>query len=162
MNIQKFKAYIFKHTSEERLKVILALTTSFIISLMIYAFKGNETLKTPILKELEINLAVMIPKGYILYPFEAVNFEHIKPLLSAYNIVQVYDPKTGTLMAKNIKILRAPKDPSHLAFVVPVDIANKLASFGLEFKIALQKYINKPPVWVLNNKKSKNTITFGG
>ncbi len=161
MNIQKFKAYIFKNTNEERFKVILGLTISFIISLLIYMLKDNSDLKKPALKELEINLAVMIPQGYILYPFQAVNFEHIQPLLSAYNIVQVYNPKTGTLIAKNIKILRAPKDPSHLAFVVPVDIANKLASFGLEFKIALQKYINKPPVWMLN-KKSKNKITFGG
>lgn len=164
MNKQKLKNYIFSNISEDKAKIIGGLLLSFIISIAIYLFQPkNSTLSVP--PELEVNLSVMIPKGHLIYPFEASNFDNVEPLLGAYNMVQVYDPQKGTLIAKNIKVLRAPKDPSQLAFIIPVEIANKLAPFGLEFKIALQKEVNKPPIWVLNKnslKKSKHLITFGG
>lgn len=164
MSTQKLKAYIFENISEDKIKIIAGLLLSFTVSSLIYLFQPNQK-ETSIPKETEMNLSVMIPKGHVIYPFEAANFENVEPLLEAYNMVQVYDPQKGTLIAKNIKVLRAPKDPSHLAFIIPVEIANKLAPFGLEFKIALQKEVNKPPVWVLNKnslKKSKHLVTFGG
>ncbi len=164
MNTQKLKDYIFNNVSEDKAKIIAGLSLSFIVSLIIYILQPNQnTSTTP--EALEVNLSVMIPKGHVIYPFEAVNFENVEPLLGAYNMVQVYHPQKGKLLAKNIKVLRAPKDPSHLAFIVPVEIANKLAPFGLEFKVASQKEVNKPPIWVLNKsslKKPENLVTFGG
>lgn len=162
----KLKNYIFKSFSEEHVKLGACLGLSILVSTLIYACSPSST-TTAVPEELRPNLNVMIPKGYVLYPFEADNFESVKPLLGAYSMVQVYHSKTGKLIAQNIKVLRAPKDPSHLAFLVPVSIASKLVPFGLEFKVAVQKHVNKPPTWVLkdiNHKPQavKKLITFGG
>ncbi len=164
MKNMKLKEYLFKRFSEEQIKLAACLSLSIGISVVIYAIKPADADAVP--EELRPNLTVMIPKGHLLYPFEAANFESVEPLLDAYNMVQVYHPKTGRLIAKNIKVLRAPKDPSHLAFLIPVSIANKFAPFGLNFKIAVQKYINKKPLWVLQEleqklKEPRKIITFG-
>lgn len=166
MKIQKFKTYIFKRFTEKKIQLWSSILFSGVVSILLLVFSSTDQHQTTTPEELQINLNVLIPKGHVLYPFEAANFESVEPLLEAYNMVQVYNPENGDLIAKNIKILRAPKNPSHLAFLVPVDIANKLAPFGLNFKIAIQKRVNQKPLWVLkeNDIKPKlyKTVTFGG
>jgi len=166
LNLQKLIDYIFKNYTHEQVKIAVGLILSFFTTLCIYSCKPIELENTNVPKELEVNLSLMIPEGHILYSFEASNFDNIEPILEAFNIVQVYNPVNGQLLAKNIKMLRAPKDPSQLAFVVPVNIANKLALFGLEFKIAVQKNTKRSPVWALKTKKSRvgsasELYTFG-
>ena len=166
LNLQKFTDYIFKNYTQEQVKMATGLTLSFLATLCIYSCKSSDPKTASVPEELEVNLSLMIPENHLLYSFEASNFDNIEPLLEAFNMVQVYNPLNGQLLAKNIKLLRAPKDPSQLAFVIPVNIANKLAPFGLEFKIAVQKNTKSAPVWALKTKKSKTgsaseLYTFG-
>lgn len=166
MNLQKSIDYIFKKYTEEQVKIAGGLLLSFLTSFCIYSCKGSSTKELPVPEELEVNLSLMIPENHLLYSFEASNFDNIEPLLEAFNMVQIYNPVNGKLLAKNIKMLRAPKDPSQLAFVIPVNIANKLAPFGLEFKIAVQKKTKNAPIWALKTKKLRTgsgseLYTFG-
>jgi hypothetical protein len=165
LKLLRLKHFIFEKYTEDQIKLAGGLILSLVFTLLILAYQSSSQLADEVPDELRVNLAVHIPDGYILYPFQVENFESVEPLLEAYNMVQVYDPETGALLAKNIKTLRAPKDPSHLSFLVPVNIANKLAQFGLGFKIAIQKQVDDDAIWVLNKTKKtkpKQTITFGG
>ena len=125
--------------------------------------------KAPILDQVtnenSINLNVLIPSGYVLLPFITENYNEIEPFLEPYNMVRVIDSKTGRIIARNIKLLRAPKDPSRLSFLVPENIAKKFINFGLEFKIVIQKYEHDlEPQLVLNQKKRSHqtNVSFGG
>ena len=118
----------------------------------------------PLIKETSINLSVMIPDGYVLFSFEAENYEQISPLLEPFNMVKVYSVLSGDMIAQNIKVLRAPKDPSQLSFLVPVNIANYFARFGLEYRIVIQKYdsLKKPQLIESIKKRPNISVTFGG
>ena len=126
---------------------------------LVFLFSKPETTTNEIKDDLKGNLQVMIPKDYVLYPFEASNFDQVEPLLEAYNMVKVYNAEKGGLLAENIKVLRAPKDPSHLAFLIPINIANQFAAIGMSFKLVLQKYTNKEPK-LISNQKSKKIKNF--
>lgn len=162
--MQHLKKYIFKKYKEKDIKFWGALSLSILSSILVVFLK--HTPKTDHIKQESLNIELMIPKGYVLYPFEAVNFGSINSILGSYSMVQIYKPLDGSLVATNIKVLRAPKDPSHLAFLIPSSIASKLAPLGLEFKIAIQENTKKPPLWVLKEKQIKHklnikTVTFG-
>lgn len=66
-----------------------------------------------------------IPKNFSLIPLQELqNQESLDSLLGAYGMVDLYSspseqPSEKTLLAKNVKILRAPKNPSQLAVLVP-------------------------------------------
>lgn len=160
--------WIYKKISEQSEKNIrfgLALLSSFFVLLLFYlSDQPQENSPSTTEPESSINLTVMIPDGYVLFGFEAENYEQVSPLLAPYSMVKVYSPNDGRLIAQNIKVLRAPKDPSQLSFLVPVNIANFFARFGLEYRIVLQKYtVDEEPKLVLGiKKKQKTSITYGG
>ena len=158
MILKKLKKYIFDPENIEVVKFAFGLFLSFSIMGCIFIFNKKASSETPIPQSLEENLQVMIPKGYVLYPFQASNFEVIEPLLEAYNMVKVYNSETGVFLAEHIKVLRAPKDPEHLAFLIPIDIANKFATLGMNFRVVLQKYTDKKPK-LLSRAKSKKINT---
>lgn len=164
LGLKKLNQYLFDSQKESTMRLVLAGILSVIFSTFVIFTKesGSESQ----LNMQDQNLSVLIPKNHILYPFEANNFNSIEPLLESYNMVRVYDPKTGKIIAKNIKVLRSPQNPEHLAFLLPVNIANDFAEFGLNFKVVIQDITKDEPqfLWVkqLVHKKNKPRVTFGG
>ena len=162
MNIKNLIYKNILKQSEKRIKFGLGLISSFLVLLLFY-FSSDKPKKPLTGPDSSMNLTVMIPDGYVLFGFEAENYELISPILAPYSMVKVYKPHNGKLLAQNIKVLRAPKDPSQLSFLVPVKIANYFASFGLEYRIVIQKYdIEKKPELIQDLKRSKTSITYGG
>lgn len=163
MKKEKFIKFIFNPKHENLSRTILGLSLSFLGSLVFYFSQGKESTVPP---ALEPNLNIMIPPGHILYPFEATNYERIEPLLEGYNMVRVYNALNGEVLARNIKVIRAPKAPENLAFLLPVNIANHFSKFGLHFKVVLQEY-NTDLAPALENtpkilNKKKPLLTYGG
>jgi len=164
MNLKPFIYKKLKEQNENKIKFVLGLISSTLVLLLFYISSGPEIKEDSLEPESSLNLSVMIPDGYVLFGFEAENYAQISPILEPYSMVQVYNTNTRRLIAKNIKVLRAPKDPSQLSFLVPVNIANYFARFGLEYRIVLQKYdvMKKPQIIQRLNKKPETSITYGG
>ena len=165
INNSIYKA-VFNSKNEAKVKLGLAFLSSILVMILFYVSNNLdlESNKGQTSNQNTLNLAVMIPEGYVLFGFEAENYEQISSLLDPYNMVKVYSPKDGHILAQNIKVLRAPKDPAQLSFLVPVNIANYFAHVGLEYRIVLQKYdsTKKPQLIKRHNKKPDATVTYGG
>jgi hypothetical protein len=161
-NLNFEKLLSSKH--QNQVKFGLALLSSLIVVIVFYFTEGTNSDSPTSTNDSMINLNVMIPDGYVLFSFQADNYEQISPFLEPYSMVKVYSINTGEMIAQNIKVLRAPKDPSQLSFLVPVNIANYFAHFGLEYRIVLQKYDSSKRPQIVNKTKQKQrvSITFGG
>jgi|GEM_PF-3284451 len=162
MNLQKLKKYIFDAGNTDKLKFIFGLTLSIIMS---FIFLSSGKPKKDLKKAFSQNINVMIPKDHVLFPFTAQNYAEIDALLGAYSLVKVYDTEKGALLAENIKVLRAPKSPNQLAFLIPSKVANRFMIHGMDFRLALQKFTNKEPRLITNLTKSglsnKKVVTYG-
>ncbi len=60
-----------------------------------------------------------IPDGYVLLPIEVQNLESLDSLLGQYGVVDLYKPGDPVAVAKGLKIIRSPKDPSQFSVLVP-------------------------------------------
>lgn len=60
-----------------------------------------------------------IPDGYVLLPIEVQNLESLDSLIGQYGVVDLYSPGEPTAVAKGLKIVRSPKDPSEFSVLVP-------------------------------------------
>lgn len=75
----------------------------------------------------ELEISTLIPAGQVLVPVRLKNFESVDSILGPFGIVDllVGHPKGGSKpIAKNIRLLRAPKNPSLFAVLVPQDQAS--------------------------------------
>lgn len=169
MKFTNLKTYLcevlFKSKNEKHFKLTVAFTVSALMLTVYYLSAPNDIQSSKVTHENSVNLNVLIPSGYVLLPFIAENYIETEPFLEPYNMVRVINTKTGKLIARNIKLLRAPKDPSRLSFLVPENIAKKFINFGLEFKIVIQKYEHDlEPQLVAHHKKriQKTDVSFGG
>src|SRR5438128_1195292 len=63
-----------------------------------------------------------IPKGFVLVPIEVANYEALDSILGRFGVVDLFqaigheDPQQH-LVARNVRILRAPQNPSHFAIL---------------------------------------------
>ncbi len=60
-----------------------------------------------------------IPNGYVLLPIDVQNLESLDSLLGQYGVVDLYTPGDPVAVAKGLKIIRSPKDPSEFSVLVP-------------------------------------------
>lgn len=66
----------------------------------------------------------MIPEGFVLIPLEFENHSALASLLADYGVLNIYqsagpEGKRGRLIAKNVKVFRAPLNPQSFAVLVP-------------------------------------------
>lgn len=139
---------------------IIALTISLCLSLFITSNKPKET--DGVAENLYENLEVFLPDDHVLFPVEAENFESLDSLLGAKAFVKVFSTTTNKLIAENIKVLRAPRAPEQLAFIIPVNIAKKLVEKGPIFKLVIQKKTNKKPRMTNDPILNKKPLTTYG
>jgi len=162
LNKKKFKKYIFDPKNNSKLRFAFGLILSAALSFSILRSGKPAQKRTSAYKQ---NINVLIPKGHVLFPFTAQNFEELDGILEAYSLVKVYNPENGALLAENIKVLRAPKDPDQLAFLIPNYIANKFMEHGMDFRLALQKFTNQKPKLITKQKRTrspkKKVVTYG-
>lgn len=72
-----------------------------------------------------------IPDGFVLVPIEVLNYEALDSVLGQFGIVDLFaaDPDSGSrtrLIASRVRILRAPRNPSHFAVLAPVEKSSQL------------------------------------
>jgi hypothetical protein len=106
----------------------------------------------------------LIPAGFILIPIEVQNYESLDSLLGQYGVVDLFrgEGGKGTLVARNIKILRAPQNPAHFAVLAPENEATRILSQQGSFYVALKRP-NEVGTHIVNDSShSARRIQFDG
>jgi len=78
----------------------------------------------------------LIPRGFVLIPIQINNLSAVAPLLGDYGVVDLY--KSSKMIAKSIKILRAPKNPEKFAVMTLEENASKILAVQGPFQIIVQ------------------------
>ena len=110
-----------------------------------------------------------IPKGFVLVPIEARNYEALDSILGRFGTVDLYqgDAANGVkqrLVARNVRILRAPQNPSHFAVLIPEREAERVLAESGPFTVTVKRpgsdgteFVNTPPE---ASARRRRTITY--
>lgn len=108
-------------------------------------FRTPAIAAAPVSRDEEIlEIDQYVPDGYVLFPLEFENQAALDPLISDFAVVNIYrtsidGPGRGKLVAKNVKIMRAPQNPQMLAALIPETQVSGMMSDHSGFYGVLQK-----------------------
>ncbi|MGE3684212.1 MAG: hypothetical protein AB7G93_21020 [Bdellovibrionales bacterium] len=85
-----------------------------------------------------------IPRGFVLVPIEVQNYEALDSILGRFGIVDLLQAGFGEgqsqrLVARNVRILRAPQNPSHFAVLIQESEAQGLLAHGGAFTVVVKR-----------------------
>ncbi len=120
-----------------------------------------------ILKDTPIPMTeTYIPAGHTLIPIKISNHESLNALLGPYGIVNLYADEIlensikSKLIAKNVKIIRAPLDPNEFAVLIPNSDHSPVAQHHGSFTVTIQN-MNHDPAKVISPNQKKKRIFYG-
>jgi len=100
------------------------LISSLVVTLLKVSSSSNKPESMP-----PVEISTYIPKGQVLVPIQPKNFESVDSILGPFGYADllVREGKSHSrLLVKDIRILRAPKNPSLFAVLVPQDHSSGL------------------------------------
>lgn len=155
------------HSIEERIKKAFKISGSEIRMIMgalllsgfviVIFHKKTPTKNSGPKPHLEIT--TLIPKNHVLVPIQLKNFESVDSILGNYGHVDLIT-KNSKLIAKNIKLLRAPKNPSLFAVLVPQEEASKIISANENGLFATIKNDASSGTEFVKEKTKSSRITY--
>jgi hypothetical protein len=85
-----------------------------------------------------------IPKGFVLVPIEVQNYDALDSILGQFAVVDLLqnsNPRSPQphLVARHVRILRAPKNPSHFAVLVEESAVAQVLKFGSQFTVIVRR-----------------------
>ena len=83
-----------------------------------------------------------IPKGHSLVPVNILNSDNLDPLIGNFATVDIYkrtlhSKEPSALIARKIRLLRSPNNPSHFAVLSPVNQAHRFVGENLVFSVVV-------------------------
>jgi hypothetical protein len=84
-----------------------------------------------------------IPDGFSLVPIEVANYETLDSLLGPFGVVDIFaadpgNPDSSKRIAYRVKIVRAPRNPSHFAVLVPFNEVHNILKYPGPFMVSVQ------------------------
>lgn len=114
-----------------------------------------------------MDLDTHIPRGFVLVPIEVQNYEALDSILGRFGLVDLFQGQNTQglrqrLVMRNVRMLRAPRNPSHFAVLVrEVDVAEVLR-FGGPFTVIVKRPGEGGTEFVQEGAKPHRSITYGG
>lgn len=108
-----------------------------------------------------------IPRGFVLVPIDVQNYESLDSVLGSYGIVDLYQATPSgssdqRLVARNVRLLRAPQNPSHFAVLVPEAEARHVLRGGGTFTVIVKRPGENGTEIVKERTISKRKIIYEG
>lgn len=107
-----------------------------------------------------------IPKGFVLVPIEIENYEAVDSILGRFGVVDLFRSSENRAqnqpLAVNIRLLRAPLNPSHFAVLVPESEAPKILSHSGSYVVVVKRPDSLGTKFVNTPEKPKRKILYGG
>lgn len=144
---------------KKNLSIILALFVSSLVISQLHSkpeHKPEEDMMPP-------EIDTVIPKNHSLIPIEIKNSESLDSIFGNYGLANLYVEANGRqrLVVKNIKLLRAPKNPSHFAVLVKDAKAHLITRHEALFFVTLSSDKNSGTVFVEETPRSTSNIQIG-
>lgn len=143
---------------QNRLNFALILLT--LIGLLILSTGKSESKPAA---EVDIESDALIPEGSVLVPLDLQNRDALNDLVGAFATVDLFTvsedgQKKGTKVAKRVKLIRSPQNPTQFSALVPEDQASLLfANPGPLFAV-IQSRQTKKSSSVIGKSKSTSRI----
>lgn len=106
--------------------LILAVLFVGLLMTLVSHFRAEDHGVTvaPAAEEDPLSVDELLPEGYVLLPMEFVNQAALDPLIGTHAIVNIYRTgfdgnSRGRLVAKNVRVMRAPQNPQTMAALIP-------------------------------------------
>ena len=111
-----------------------------------------------------------IPRGFVLVPIEADNYESLDSILGPYGWVDLFQAGAEGgekhAVARNVRLLRAPQNPSHFAVLIPERQSAHLLRAGGVFTVVVRAPGRAGTEFVNSGLKpgshAPRRITYGG
>ena len=128
-------------------KPLFALIAFLILGVIVAVMSA--TAQPPPLHDAEtIELSTFIPKNYTLIPIELKNSEQLEGVLGSHGIVDlfqsVHSGSSSLLIAKRLRIIRAPLNPHAFAVLVRDEEAHRILSRSGPFVASLRSSDQQP------------------
>ncbi len=114
-----------------------------------------------------VEVDTYIPKGFVLVPIEVRNYEALDSVLGKFALVDLYQggspesPKQQ-LVGRNVRLLRAPQNPSHFAVLVQESDVASLIHAGAQFTVTVKRPGEAGTEFVKDSVKSSRKIVYEG
>lgn len=110
-------------------------------------------------------LSTLIPKGHALVPLEIANYQTLDSIFGSFGIVDLYVQDAtaknySRFVAKNIKLVRAPKNPSHFAALVLEQEIPRLMSVPGPFFAVVQNSSASGTQFEKGKQRSRSRIHY--
>lgn len=154
----------FKKWSWER-KMIAAAAGLALLPLFFSLTTGQKT--QPFVPNPAFSADTEIPHGFVLIPIEVANYEALDSVLGKLGVVDLFlagddgNPQKR-LVARNVRILRAPQNPSHFAVLVPEAQSNEILRFGGSFLVSVKGRNAPGTEFVKSKKATRRKVVYGG
>ncbi len=128
------------HLSTTRgLMIVLTAISTMALLQSLWPGKSEEALSKPPSQTAD----TYIPSGFVLVPIEIQNIEGLDSILGQFGVVDLFQPalegqNRGRLVARRLKILRAPLNPSHFAVLAPEHQASEIVRHVGPFFVVIQ------------------------
>ena len=109
----------------------------------------------------------LIPKGYVLVPIEVQNYEALDSILGRFGVVDLFQggQETGqnqNLVARNVRMLRAPQNPSHFAILIREEEVARILKQGGLFMVIVKRPEQSGTEFVNTMKPKRRKIVYEG
>jgi hypothetical protein len=134
----------------------------------IFAFTFGGTREAPRVEPGQsADVTTMIPKGFVLVPIEVQNYEALDSILGRFGVVDLFQAPTlegssQRLVARNVRILRAPQNPTHFAVLVMEEKVGEILSGGGLFTVIVKRPAEVGTEFVTHDKPKRRKIVYGG
>jgi hypothetical protein len=105
-----------------------------------------------------------VPDGFVLVPIEVQNIESLDAILGNYGVVDLFHPSVdpnghAKLLARQVKILRAPLDPKKFAVLVPTEQSQALVKIDAPLFVTIHNPKRSQTAFI-KDKKAKSRVLY--
>ncbi len=157
----------FKQRSWENRILIMAGLISLVPASAMWLHSSANSTADISSKEGVPQVDTLIPKGYVLVPIEAENYEAVDSILGRFGIVDLFQGDTSgasraRLVARNVRLLRAPNNPSHFAVLIPEGEASEVLRGGSGFTVVVKRPEASGTEFVKPTSKVRRKVIYEG
>lgn len=162
LSLQSLEDQITKafHITSSELRMIAAalLLAGFVVALT----KGSDPNSEKI-PDSPQEITTLIPQGRVLIPIQLKNFESVDSLLGPFGVVDLYKASENgpsQMVVRNVKLMRAPKNPSLFAVLVPQEQSSSIIKSSENGFHAVIKNQNQAGTEFVKQNQKRSRITY--
>lgn len=127
--------------------------------------KSSSEAPEPKSAQAAVDVDTFIPKGFVLVPIEVQNYEALDSILGKFGVVDLFqgagpDKPQQRLVAKNVRMLRAPQNPAHFAILVQESEAPRILQFGGSFTVIVRRPGQDGTEFVKGEATTRRSIVY--